>query len=61
MDDGWEIILGLLVIVLVIALIVFVIVPIFIIFMSVGALCGGGYSVYNYSAAFRKNVRFERV
>ena len=61
MDDGWEIILGLLGIALVIALIIFVIVPILIIFMSVGALCGGGYSVYNYAAAFRQNVRPERV
>lgn len=28
---------------------------------TIGALFGGGYAVYNYGAAFKKNVRPERV
>ncbi|MCK4761647.1 MAG: hypothetical protein KAW12_05560 [Candidatus Aminicenantes bacterium] len=61
MDDGAGLIFGLLAIAAVIAFIVFVIVPLLIIFMGVGALCGGGYAVYNYASAFRQNVRPERV
>jgi hypothetical protein len=61
MDDGWEVILGLLGIAAIIAIIVFVIVPILIISMGIGALIGGGQSAYNYAVAFGKNVKPERV
>jgi hypothetical protein len=61
MDDGWEIVGGLLAIAAAIAVIVFIIVPILIISMGIGALFGGGKAAYNYAAAFRENVKPEQI
>lgn len=63
-DDGevlGTIFVFLLIVAAVVALIVFVIIPIIIVSMGIGALCGGGYSIYNYAVAFGKNVKPEKV
>jgi hypothetical protein len=61
MDDGWEIAGVLLGLAALLAVIVFIIVPLVMISMGVGALFGGGNSIYNYGVAFRRNVRLERA
>lgn len=60
-DDGAEaigaIVAFLAIVAAVIAVIVFIILPIILISMGIGALCGGGYSIYNYAVAFGNNVK----
>ncbi len=64
-DDGAEligVIVGFVAIAAaVIAAIVFIIVPIIVVSMGIGALCGGGYSIYNYAVAFGNNVKQEQT
>ncbi len=43
----------------VVAAAVFIIIPIILISMGLGALCGGGYPIYNYAVAFQNNVTKE--
>ena len=61
MDNGWEIVGGLLAIAAVIAVVVFIIVPIVAVSMGLGALYGGGKAAYNYAVAFRDNVKPEQI
>lgn len=61
MDDGWEWVGAILLVIAAIAVIVFIIIPILVISMSIGALYGGGHAAYNYAVAFKKNVKPERI
>jgi hypothetical protein len=58
-SDGFEVVFGLLAIVVIIYFIIYVVLPVIAVAGSTGALLGSGHAIYNYGLAAKRNIEFE--